>query len=141
MSESSEFSPPPAFMDLALILLGLFILMLAVSLTNMRQEYQTRVDLLVKRTPGQSIGAGPDVLSLAIIKKDKDQYLLVLESKKLGVKEFKDVATTLDELQRLAPPELVLRVDQEAPFAIPQQIMVFAHQHHINLGFSYQSEG
>ena len=141
MSRTRNFVLPPSILDLAFTLMIVVLLALCMSLNNIRQEYKTKVKLVEKRSQRMESGVGPETLSLSISKNNDSSYRLVLESKKLGVKEYPAMADVLDELLRLHPMELVLRVDQDARFAIPQEVMIFAHENKINLGFSYHAKG
>ena len=132
---SKVFSLPNGILDFSFLLMIIFM----AQASTAHEEYQTKVDLLKKRQQNQEMGIGTDVLSVAV-QKQLNGYGYAIESEKLGVKSFNNLPTMLDELKRLAPPEMLLRVDKTASFSIPQEIMIFAHNHNINLGFAYTQE-
>ena len=140
MMKRRIFNLPSSILELAFIIMLVFILCQAVLLNNVNQEYKTRVDLLKKRNRIENQGFKPDMLSLAIKKEESGIYDFVLESKKMGVHEYKQLSNVIKELDRICPLQLILRVDKAAEFHFPQEIMIWAHENKADLGFAYKQE-
>jgi len=122
MKSQNGIDLPPSFTDLAFLLMFIFLLITMALATEARKEFQTQVDLLKHRTVDGN-GAGSEQMSLAITKKG-GKYLFVLESKKIGSKQFPDLTSAITELKQLHPPEIIIRADQDAPWKYPHQIMI-----------------
>ncbi len=122
MKQQEGINLPPSFTDLAFLLMFVFILLNMALLTEARQEYLTKVNLPQHRHV-EGDGKGADKMSMAVTV-NNGNYLFILESKKLGVKEFTNIKDAFTELQRLNPPELIIRADEKAIWKYPLKIMV-----------------
>ncbi len=125
------------WIDLLMLLLLMYILITTALITSLKNEYETRINLLKKQSEKVNDSFGPQtpVISIGM---NKNKYFFVLELPKIGKKSFRNISDILNEIRRIHPQNLILRVDKEAPFKLPQEILIEARKLNINLGFAYE---
>lgn len=133
--ESLKFDA--SWIDLVTIILLVYMFMTVALASAIREELQTQVNLLKKKTQTNSQAFGPETPKLSIVPDGQKGYRFVLESQKLGKLKFSSVKEVVTELERLRPQALILRVDQNTPFKYPQEIMIEAKNLGIRLGLAY----
>jgi biopolymer transport protein ExbD len=130
---------PPAFIDLAFVQMVVWML-IAISLTLLPKiEITTPVDLAKVEAYEQSIEGGVTKMALTI-SKDVDSYSFTLESKKIQLLKLQTIDAVIEEIKRLHPPELTLRIDKEAPSKFEQKVMYHCNKLGIKIGFNLEEE-
>lgn len=120
-----------SFFDIMFILLAVFWLIIILLAKNVQQEYQTKVDMLKKDIERKNTeGPDADPVSLSVIQSSGDKYEYIIESKKLGKKNLDSVLRVKEELSKLRPARISLRIDKDVPTGITQEILYDAQ----NLG-------
>lgn len=141
MEEKEQvFRIHPTFFDIVAILLSVFMLISVLlakdvkqkydaKMENLKREYLTRVNMLKKDVKEESL-QGPDTAEIALsaILAGEGRYEFVLESQKLGKKTFGSTHGVKDELSRIRPAKLSLRVDRSVPTGITQELLYDAQE-------------
>ncbi len=114
----------PAFFDIIAILLSVFMLISVLMAKNIQQEYLTKVDMVKKAIEDKHAGSpGADAVSLTVISGGKGKYEFVLSSKKIGKKVLSSILKVKEELSRIRPAKIALRVDRTVPTGITQELL------------------
>ncbi len=114
----------PAFFDIIAILLSVFMLISVLMAKNIQQEYLTKVDMVKKAIEDKHAGSpGADAVSLTVISGGKGKYEFVLSSKKIGRKALSSILKVKEELSRIRPAKIALRVDRTVPTGITQELL------------------
>ena len=128
------------WIDLLMILLLIYIQIAVVLIPSLKNEYETKINLLKKhnKEAHDSFGTDTPIISIGFI---GTRYIFYYESKKTGIKKFNNIKELISEITRLHPQNLILRVDKEAAFKYPQEILIAARKLNIELGFAYEVGG
>jgi len=119
----------PTFIDIFAILMAVFMLISVIMAKEMKREYLTKVDML-KKTVEQKAGSRPDTetISLSVVPKDEGRYEFVLYSKKTGKKVIDTVTEVKQELSKIRPAKISLRIDRTVPTGITQELIYDAQE-------------
>jgi len=114
----------PTFFDIVAILLTVFMLISVLMAKDIQQEYLTKVDMLKKAVEEKYTDSpGTDTPALTVVLKGEGEYEFILESKKLGKKNFASVMEVKDELSTIRPSKISLRIDKNVPTGVTQELL------------------
>lgn len=114
----------PTFIDILAILLAVFMLISVLMAKNLQHEYLTKVDMLKKVVENRFTDTpDTDTPSLTVILKGKDEYMFVIESKKMGKKDLISVMEVKEELAKIRPARISLRIDKDVPTGVTQELL------------------
>lgn len=119
----------PTFFDIIAILLSVFMLISVLMAKNIQHEYLTKVDMVKKAIEDKHVdSAGADAVSLTVIPGGNGKYEFVLSSKKIGRKALNSILKVQEELSRIRPAKITLRVDRTVPTGITQELLYDARE-------------
>lgn len=136
MNDNSNINLPPSLIDLAFLLMFIFMLTTVAFFKQIKNEYQTEVDLFQHKVI-EGKAPGSSQMSFAITE-EQGKYSFAIESKKIGKKVFAKLQPAIEELKRLHPPTLVIRADKDALYRYPQEVFIQATAAGIRVGIASQ---
>jgi len=114
----------PTFIDILAILLAVFMLIAVLQAKNIQQEYLTKVDMLKKVIENKYTDtSNTDAISLTVIPKGDEKYEFVLASKRLGKKSLNSILQVKEELSKIRPSRISLRIDKNVPTGVTQTLL------------------
>ena len=112
-----------SFVDIMSILLLCFALITVLLAANINKEYLAKVELLKREniTKTTKSGPGENAVYLTVTKKGK----FILEGKMIAAEiKLMSREALRDELKRLSPPKLNMRVDASVPTGKTQNLLL-----------------